>query len=70
MAHRTHRTLSEPDFIILASNGRTFFIEAKSKIGKLTPGQLGVKLLAEKLGHAIHTVRSFDQFIAIIDAAS
>lgn len=66
MAHRTHRTLNEPDFIILADRGRTFYFEAKREGVKLPPGQLGLKMWAEKLGHPIHTIRSFEAFLRIV----
>ncbi len=66
MAHRAMRTAGECDFTILADKGRVFFIEAKTRIGKLSPEQLGVKLWAEKLGHTIHIVRSLDDFIKVV----
>lgn len=66
MAHRAMRTLGEPDFTILADSGRVFFIEAKSKTGKLRPEQLGMRLMAEKLGHTIHVVRSMDEFERVV----
>jgi hypothetical protein len=65
MAHKARRTVGECDFTILASKGRVFFIEAKTKTGKLSPEQLGIILWAGNLGHVIHTVRSFQQFIEI-----
>ena len=66
MAHRTKRTEGEPDFEILADRGRSFYIEAKTKIGKESPAQLGVRIWAEKLGHKIHLVRSIEQFIELV----
>lgn len=69
MAHRAMRTPGEPDFTILADKGRVFFIECKTKIGKLTREQLGLKLWAENLGHKIHTVRSLKEFLLVIATA-
>lgn len=62
MAHKAMRTVGEPDFTILADNGRVFFVEAKTKDGKLTAEQLGLKMWAEKLGHMVWTVRSMEMF--------
>lgn len=66
MAHRAMRTPGEPDFVCLLPNGRTVFIEAKTKTGKLSPEQLGMKLWAERLGHQIHTVRSLKEFLEVV----
>jgi hypothetical protein len=67
MAERTCRTLGEPDFVILANNGRVFFIECKSRIGKLSPAQAALKYHAELLGHAVHVVRSMGEFLEIVN---
>jgi len=69
MAHKAMRTLGEPDFTILADNGRVFLIECKTKTGKLSPEQLGLQLMAERLGHTIHVVRSFAEFLNITSPA-
>jgi hypothetical protein len=65
MAERTHRTLGEPDFTILADRGRVLFVECKSRSGKLSPAQAALKHLAEKLGHTVHVVRSLAEFLAL-----
>jgi Holliday junction resolvase-like predicted endonuclease len=62
MAERTCRTLGEPDFVILADGGRVFFVECKSRSGKLSPAQAALKHHAEKLGHTVHVVRSLVEF--------
>ncbi len=66
MAERSHRTLGEPDFTILADGGRVFFIECKSRQGKLSPAQAALKFHAEKLGHTIHVVRSLEEFSQLL----
>jgi hypothetical protein len=66
MAHKAMRTLGEPDYTILADKGRVFLIEAKSKTGKLRREQLGLAKMAEKLGHKIHVVRSFKEFMEAV----
>ena len=65
MAHRTFRTPGEPDFIILA-NGRIFFVECKTRAGKLSIAQSAMIAHAAKLGHTIHVVRSFREFLEIV----
>jgi hypothetical protein len=66
MAERTHRTAGEPDFIILASGGRTFLVECKSATGKLSPDQQAMRAHAAKLGHTIHIVRSMEEFLKAV----
>jgi hypothetical protein len=66
MAERTCRTLGEPDFVILADGGRVLFVECKSRTGKLSPAQAALKHHAEKLGHKVHVVRSFEEFLALL----
>ena len=63
MAHRTRRTPGEPDLTIVASEGRVFFVECKAKGGKLSSDQAEVMAWAQKLGHTIHLVYSFEQFL-------
>lgn len=67
MAHRAMRTLGEPDFTVLADGGRIYFVEAKTKAGKLSREQLGLKHWAENLGHKIHVVRSLSEFLKVIE---
>ena len=66
MAQATGRTEGEPDFIILASRGRVFFIECKTRVGKLSPAQHAMAHFAEKLGHKIHLVRNMAQYLEIV----
>jgi len=67
MAQRTLRTLGEPDFTIVASEGRVFLVECKTKTGKLSIEQLALAKQAACLGHTIHVVRSFVEFIELVD---
>lgn len=67
MAHRTKRTPGEPD-VILVMPGRTLFIELKKKDRKLSTEQLGVEAWLRKLGHELHVVRSFEQFLSIVNS--
>ena len=66
MAHRTHRTIGEPDFVILMQDGKSLLVECKSKTGKLTTEQAALAAMAEKLGHTVWTVRSMDGFMALL----
>jgi hypothetical protein len=66
MSERTHRTLGEWDFTIISDNSRVFFIELKSASGKLKREQEALIAWAKKLGHTVHIVRSFQQFIQIV----
>lgn len=67
MAERTCRTLGEPDFVILADGSRVWFVECKTKTGKLSPAQAALKFHAEKLGHTVHVVRSLEEFFAVVN---
>lgn len=69
MAHRTHRTEGEPDFVILASGGRHFLVEAKSKTGKVSAEQAAFAAGAKKNGHTVHVVRSIEEFLRVVDVA-
>lgn len=66
MAHRTKRTVGEPDFVILANGGRLYLVEAKTRTGKLRTEQLAVAAWCRKLGHTFHIVRSIEEFKDII----
>lgn len=80
MAHRTKRSPGEPDFVILGSvqtqwvdgtgkswEPRVWFIECKSKRGKRSMDQLAMAAHASKLGHTIHVIQSFSEFLGIVD---
>jgi len=76
MAHSTFRTPGEPDFVILAdaalpftsdpAKPRIFLIEVKTRVGKLSPDQLAIHAWAAKLGHTVHVVRSFAEFLEVV----
>jgi hypothetical protein len=50
MAHRSHRTPGEWDFVILAEHPRLFLIECKDREGKVTKEQSALAAWATKLG--------------------
>lgn len=66
MAERTHRTLGEPDFHILCDSGKSLMVEVKARNGKLSLEQHAMILHAEKLGHKIHVVWSFTEFLNLL----
>lgn len=70
MAHRTHRTVGEPDFVILCDGGRTLFIEAKAKAGKPSKEQLALAAWARKLGHEVFLCRNLADFLIAAQSVS
>ena len=66
MDRATTNAVGVPDFIIALPEGRTIWIEAKSKKGKLTPAQNGVRIALSSLGHTWTCVRSFQEFLEAI----
>lgn len=69
MTRPSGRTLGEPDFTVLADQGRVWFIEAKTARGRLSAAQLSLRLRAEVLGHKIYLVRSIGQFLSLVGGA-
>ena len=65
MSERTHRTLSEPDFIIATNDGRTLYVECKSKTGKLSTGQAAMGHHLSKNGQIYGCVRSISEFLEL-----
>ena len=54
-------------FVIAASGGRVFFIECKTRTGKLTTEQLGFKAMLERNSHRLFVVRSFNDFLNVAE---
>ena len=65
-AHRTHRTPGEPDFVILMDGGRLLLVECKTKDGKISMEQLSYHAQAKRLGHTVHVIRSFEDFLKLL----
>lgn len=66
MAERTHRTAGEPDFHIICDGGKSLMVEVKARNGKLSLEQHAMIVHAEKLGHKIHVVWSFSEFLNLL----
>jgi hypothetical protein len=55
------------DFTIFLPGGRILLMECKSKTGKLSPAQRNWAHEMNALGHTVHEVRSFDEFLTLIE---
>ena len=66
MARRTARTEGEFDFVILADMSRVFFIECKTRTGKLSPAQSALHHWARGMGHEPQIVRSMVEFLGVV----
>ena len=62
MAHRTHRTIGEPDIVVIAERRRVILLELKSRTGKSSPEQDALHAWARKLGHAVYVIKTMDEF--------
>lgn len=67
MDRPTTQQLGVADFIIATPNGRTLWVEAKRKGGKLTKEQTVTKHCLMALGHSYATVFNFQEFLDFID---
>lgn len=56
-----------PDLVIALPAGRVVWMELKSAKGRLRPEQKQVRLMLMALGHEWHEVRSYRQFIGIVN---
>lgn len=63
---RGKNTPGHPDLIIAMPGGRTLWLELKSKTGRLSSDQARVRLMLMALGHEWHEVRSYRQFLALL----
>lgn len=68
MAHKTRRVLGEPDFVLLLPGCRVILVEAKGEKTKMSTEQLAMQAWCSKLGHVLHVVRSFDEFLQVVSA--
>jgi len=62
-------TVGAPDFIIALPHGKTLWIEAKSRQGKLRTEQAAAAVWLAKLGHNFRIVRSMAEAIRCINDA-
>jgi len=66
MAHRTFRNVGEPDICVLMSGGRVLWVEAKTRSGRISEEQEAFARRAALLGHTVHVVRSFEEFLQLL----
>jgi len=59
-----------PDFVIAMENGKTLWVEAKSRQGKARPEQFAVAAWLTKLGHTWAIVRSMKDFTRVLSFAT
>lgn len=59
----TGRTIGEPDLTVVADLGSVYFVELKSRTGKLRPEQAAIGAWLSKLGHKWLVIRSLSEFI-------
>lgn len=69
MAHKSKRTLGESDFCCLLPGGAVIFIECKAGKAKLSTEQQAMAAWMRKLGHQMHVVRNFAEFLQIATGA-
>lgn len=58
--------IGTPDFVIALPSGRTLWIEAKAKAGKLRPEQAAWLHSLRCLGHRAEVVRSLPEFLELL----
>lgn len=63
---RSSTNLGVPDFVILWQ-GHLILIEAKTKSGKLSFHQMVWKHLAEVNEFEVHIIRSYEEFLALVE---
>jgi hypothetical protein len=66
----TTTSVGTADFIIFIDGGKTLAVECKAKSGKLSMEQLSTSAWLSKLGHTLHIVRSFPEFLSICQPVS
>ena len=66
MDRATTQSKGVPDFIIALPEGKTIWIECKSKSGKKSPEQMAFDYHLRKLEHRSYEVRSLDDFTSIL----
>jgi hypothetical protein len=69
MDRKTTQAPGVPDFIIALEDGRTLWVEAKAKGGKLRPEQAAWLSGLRSLGHVAAAVWSFDEFLQVVKLA-
>lgn len=66
MDRRSTIAVGAADFILFLSMGRVLCAECKTKTGKLSAEQSAWAKEMEMLGHAVHVVRSFEEFLTAV----
>lgn len=67
MAHKTRRKIGEPDAIVATDDGRTLYVECKSRTGKLTVAQQATLHWLLKNKQIAFVVTSIEEFRRLVD---
>lgn len=72
MDKATGQARGVPDFVIATNlwnglNRKVLWVECKSRTGKQSPDQMGFQMMLEKNGHDYHLIRSFTEFLKLIN---
>lgn len=67
MNKKTTVGIGVPDFVIALPRGNTLYCECKRKGSKPTTEQLGWAKEMSMLGHTVHFVWSFQEFMSIVE---
>lgn len=62
MDMRSTIAVGAPDFCVAIPNGRTVWVECKTRTGKLTKDQQAAHAWLKKLGHSVCVVRNIREF--------
>ena len=66
MAHKTHRTPGEWDFVILAEHPCLLLVECKDREGKVSADQAAIAAWAKRLGWHPTVCRSITEFLRYV----
>jgi hypothetical protein len=63
MDKKTSRVVGEPDFLIFKPCGQLLLVECKARREKLSEAQQIIKHQLDNMGHPVHVVYSFEEFL-------
>jgi hypothetical protein len=66
MDRATTVSLGTPDFIIALPGARTLWLEVKTLHGRLRLEQEAWLMILQTLGHEVHVIRSFEEFLSVL----
>jgi hypothetical protein len=69
MDRKTSARVGTPDFVIALENGRTLYLECKTKRGKVSESQAATIAWLRKLSHHVEVVASFQEYQQAVEKA-